>query len=121
MIKIERLDNGCKPTYVYNGVRQPLRLHSVISQEQFDSVEFDIGAIFYSVDELEVHLLEAAKPKSEVTKIEKLADVVSDKTTVITEQETVTKNAQPVAAVSPPAKTVVPAKTVAPKVVVTKK
>lgn len=118
MIKIERFDNGCTPTYEYNGVRQPLRLHSVISQEQFDTVEFDTGAIFYSVDELEVHLLEAAKPKSQSTESK---NVVTPTTTGITAQETVTKDAEPATIPQTPAKTVIPAKTVPAKTVAAKK
>ena len=63
MIKIEKLNGGCKPTYMRNNKRQVLMLHQLISMSEFHTIEFDVGSITYSVDELEVgELLPKVKP-----------------------------------------------------------
>ena len=53
MIKIEEI-KAVKATVVRDGVRQPLILHSHISDAELATVEAESGTITYSVDEREV-------------------------------------------------------------------
>jgi hypothetical protein len=53
MIKIEEI-KAIKATIVRDGVRQPLLLHSHISDAELATVEAESGTITYSVDEREV-------------------------------------------------------------------
>jgi hypothetical protein len=53
MIKIEEI-KAVKATVVRDGVRQPLILHSHISDAELVTVEAESGTITYSVDEREV-------------------------------------------------------------------
>ena len=62
MIKIEEI-KAVKATVVRDGVRQPLILHSHISEAELDSIEAEEGTVVYSVDEREVKMLTfQAKP-----------------------------------------------------------
>ena len=53
MIKIEKI-SATKATVVRNGVRQPLILHSHISEVELASIQGEAGTIVYTVDENEV-------------------------------------------------------------------
>lgn len=53
MIKIEEI-KAVKATIVRDGVRQPLLLHSHISDAELVTVEAESGTVTYSVDEREV-------------------------------------------------------------------
>jgi hypothetical protein len=53
MIKIEEI-KAVKATLVRDGVRQPLILHSRISEAELATVEAESGTVTYSIDELEV-------------------------------------------------------------------
>lgn len=62
MIKIEKI-SAIKATIERNGVRQPLILHSHISEAELATIEAESGNIVYSVDEREVkELVFQAKP-----------------------------------------------------------
>ena len=62
MIKIEEI-KAVKATIVRDGVRQPLLLHSHISDAELATVEAESGTITYSVDEREVKTITfQAKP-----------------------------------------------------------
>lgn len=56
MIKIEEI-KAVKATVVRDNVRQPLILHSHISEAELATVEAESGTITYSVDEREVKML----------------------------------------------------------------
>ena len=58
MIKIERIDSAVRPTYVRNGLRQPLFASQIVSEEEFISIELTEGSILYSVNESEVNTLQ---------------------------------------------------------------
>lgn len=58
MIKIERIDSAVCPTYVRNGLRQPLFASQIVSEEEFISIELTEGSILYSVNESEVNTLQ---------------------------------------------------------------
>ena len=53
MIKIEKI-SASKATVVRGGVRQPLILHSHITDAELATIEAESGTIVYSVDEAEV-------------------------------------------------------------------
>lgn len=72
MIKIERIDSAIRPTYVRNGLRQPLFASQIVSEEEFISIELTEGSILYSVNESEVNTLQ---PNT--------SDVVSTNPTVV--------------------------------------
>ena len=59
MIKIERIDSTARPTYVRNGLRQPLFAFQMVSEEEFNSIELTEGSILYSVNESEVNTIQA--------------------------------------------------------------
>lgn len=59
MIKIERIDSTTRPTYVRNGLRQPMFASQMVSEEEFISIELTEGSILYSVNESEVSTLQA--------------------------------------------------------------
>lgn len=59
MIKIERIDSTARPTYVRNGLRQPLFAFQMVSEEEFTSIELTEGGILYSVNESEVNTIQA--------------------------------------------------------------
>lgn len=62
MIKIEKI-SAAKATIVRGGLRQPLILHSHITDAELATVEAESGTIVYSVDEREVkELTFQAKP-----------------------------------------------------------
>lgn len=62
MIKIEKI-SATKATIIRGGVRQPLLLHSHITDAELATVEAESGTIVYSVDEREVkELTFQAKP-----------------------------------------------------------
>ena len=62
MIKIEKI-SAIKATVVRGGVRQPLILHSHISEQELATIEAESGTVVYSVDESEVkELTFQAKP-----------------------------------------------------------
>lgn len=62
MIKIEKI-SAVKATIIRGGVRQPLLLHSHISEQELATIEAETGTIVYSVDEREVkELTFQAKP-----------------------------------------------------------
>ena len=50
MIKIEKI-SATKATIERNGLRQPLLLHSHVSEQELASIEAEDGIIVYSVDE----------------------------------------------------------------------
>ena len=58
MIKIERIDSATRPTYVRNGLRQPLFASQIVSEEEFTTIELTEGGILYSVNESEVNTLQ---------------------------------------------------------------
>lgn len=53
MIKIEKI-SAVKATVVRGGTRQPLVLHSHISEQELSTIEAESGTIVYSIDEAEV-------------------------------------------------------------------
>lgn len=53
MIKIEKI-SATKATIERNGLRQPLILHSHISEAELATIEAEDGIVVYSVDEREV-------------------------------------------------------------------
>ena len=53
MIKIEKI-SATKATVIRGGVRQPLILHSHISDVELATIEAESGTVVYSVDETEV-------------------------------------------------------------------
>lgn len=53
MIKIEKI-NAVKATLVRSGVRQPVLLHSHVTDAELATIEAESGTIVYSVDESEV-------------------------------------------------------------------
>jgi tRNA G18 (ribose-2'-O)-methylase SpoU len=53
MIKIEKI-SATKATIVRNGARQPLILHSHVSDQELASIEAEDGIVVYSVDEAQV-------------------------------------------------------------------
>jgi hypothetical protein len=57
MIKIER-STAVKPTIMRNGVRQPVTLNMTVTAEELASLTAESGTITYSVDELEVKVLD---------------------------------------------------------------
>jgi len=57
MIKIER-STAVNPTILRNGVRQPVTLNMTVSQAELDSLTADSGTITYSIDELEVKVVD---------------------------------------------------------------
>lgn len=59
MIKIERIDSTARPTYVRNGLRQPLFAFQLVNEEEFTSIELTEGSILYSVNESEVNTIQA--------------------------------------------------------------
>lgn len=62
MIKIEKI-SAIKATVIRGGVRQPLILHSHISEQELATIEAEAGTIVYSVNESEVkELTFQAKP-----------------------------------------------------------
>ena len=62
MIKIEKI-SATKATIIRGGVRQPLLLHSHITDAELATVEAETGTVMYSVDEREVkELTFQAKP-----------------------------------------------------------
>ena len=62
MIKIEKI-SATKATVIRGGVRQPLILHSHITDAELATIEAESGTIVYSVDEAEVkELTFQAKP-----------------------------------------------------------
>jgi hypothetical protein len=62
MIKIEKI-SATKATIVRSGVRQPVLLHSHISEQELATIEAEAGTIVYTVDESEVKQLTfQAKP-----------------------------------------------------------
>lgn len=62
MIKIEKI-SATKATVIRGGVRQPLILHSHITDAELATVEAESGTVVYSVDENEVkELTFQAKP-----------------------------------------------------------
>lgn len=62
MIKIEKI-SATKATIIRGDVRQPLVLHSHISEQELASIEAEDGTIVYSVDESAVkELTFQAKP-----------------------------------------------------------
>ena len=77
MIKIERIDSATRPTYVRNGLRQPLFASQIVSEEEFTTIKLTEGGILYSVNESEVNTLQ---PNT--------SDVVSTNSTVISTNPT---------------------------------
>ena len=65
MIKIER-STAVKPTVLRNGVRQPVTLNMVVTAEELNSIEAISGSITYSIDELEVKVVEFQPAKQPV-------------------------------------------------------
>ena len=62
MIKIEKI-TAVKATVIRGGVRQPLLLHSYVTDAELASIGAESGTIVYSVDEREVkELTFQAKP-----------------------------------------------------------
>ena len=62
MIKIEKI-TAVKATIVRGGVRQPVLLHSHVTDAELATIEAESGTIVYSVDEREVkELTFQAKP-----------------------------------------------------------
>jgi hypothetical protein len=57
MIKIER-STAVKPTILRNGARQPVTLNMTVTAEELASLTAESGTIIYSVDELEVKVLD---------------------------------------------------------------
>jgi hypothetical protein len=57
MIKIER-SNAVNPTILRNGVRQPVTLNMTVTAEELASLEAASGTITYSIDELEVKVVD---------------------------------------------------------------
>ena len=53
MIKIEKI-SATKATIIRGGVRQPVLLHSHITDAELTTIEAESGTIVYSVDEREV-------------------------------------------------------------------
>lgn len=67
MIKIERIDSIVRPTYVRNGLRQPMFASQMVSEEEFSSIELIEGSILYSVNESEVNTLHVNNSASVVS------------------------------------------------------
>lgn len=62
MIKIEKI-SATKATVIRGGVRQPVLLHSHITEAELATIEAESGTIVYSIDEAEVkELTFQAKP-----------------------------------------------------------
>ena len=57
MIKIERI-TATKPTILRNDVRQPVTLNMTVTPEELASLTAESGTITYSVDELEVKVVD---------------------------------------------------------------
>lgn len=68
MIKIEKLSADCKATVVRADVAQPVFLHQMLTQDEFNTLLLTQGELVYSVDEMIVNtikapgLVEVAKP-----------------------------------------------------------
>jgi hypothetical protein len=62
MIKIER-STAVNPTILRNGVRQPVTLNMYVTEAELRSLEASDGAITYSVDELDIHVVDF-RPKT---------------------------------------------------------
>jgi hypothetical protein len=80
MIKIER-STATNPTILRNGVRQPVTLNMTVTAQELASLTADGGTITYSVDELEVKVVDfqPAKPPATgpVVNATPVADTVS--------------------------------------------
>jgi hypothetical protein len=70
MIKIEEI-KAQKATLVRNDVRQPLILHSLITEAELATVEAIEGTITYSVDEREVKTITFQAPAAPVAPVVK--------------------------------------------------
>lgn len=70
MIKIEEI-KAVKATVVRDGLRQPLILHSHISDAELATVEAEQGTVMYSVDEREVKTIEFQAPAAPVAPVVK--------------------------------------------------
>jgi hypothetical protein len=66
MIKIER-STAVNPTILRNGVRQPVTLNMTITAEELASLTAESGTVTYSVDELEVKVVDFQPVKQPTT------------------------------------------------------
>lgn len=64
MIKIEKLKDGAKATYVRDGVRRQVYLHHLITHQELATLEVTEGTVVYSVDEQEIKEQSALRPSS---------------------------------------------------------
>lgn len=64
MIKIEKLLDGAKATFLREGRRQPIFLFQLISHSELATLEVESGKVVYSVDELELCEKTATETKS---------------------------------------------------------
>lgn len=98
MIKIEKI-SATKATVVRGGVRQPLILHSHITDAELATVEAESGTVVYSIDEAEVkELTFQPKPapaapvvKQPATRVVKPATKAAEPTPEPTSAETPTE------------------------------
>ena len=87
MIKIEKI-SAVKATVVRGDVRQPLVLHSHISEQELSTIEAESGTIVYSIDEAEVkELTFQAKPVVAAPTIKQPAPRASKPATQVAEPE----------------------------------
>lgn len=64
MIKIEKLLDGAKATFLREGKTQPVFLFQLLTHGELETLEVQTGTVVYSVDELEICEKTASQTKS---------------------------------------------------------